>query len=113
MGKILVLSFSDEEEDIYQRMMQIISDSKNFEWCNMLQETKNIQIGELIVDLSKRSVITGNTEVTLTNREFVERFPELSLFYRLFSPLDSEMICIFPYFCPYVESAREIRGFFI
>lgn len=29
----------------------------------MLQETKNIQIGELIVDLSKRSVITGNTEV--------------------------------------------------
>ncbi len=36
----------------------------------MLQETKNIHIGELIVDLSKRSVITGNTEVTLTNREF-------------------------------------------
>ena len=70
MGKILVLSFSDEEEDIYQRMMQITSDSKNFEWCNMLQEKKNIQIGELIVDLSKRSVITGNTEVTLTNREF-------------------------------------------
>ena len=32
------------------------------------------------------------------NFEFVERFPELSLFYRLFSPLDSEMICIFPYF---------------
>ena len=69
MGKILVLSFSDEEEETYQRMLQIISNSKNFEWC-MLQETKNIQIGELIVDLSKRSVITGNTEVTLTNREF-------------------------------------------
>ena len=44
---------------------------------------------------------------------FVERFPELSLFYRLFSPLDSEMICIFPYFCPYAESAREIREVFI
>ena len=39
--------------------------------------------------------------------EFVERFLELSLFYRLFSPLYSEMICIFPYFCPYAESARE------
>ena len=70
MGKILVLSFSDEEEETYQRMLQIISNSKNFEWCNMLQETKNIQIGELIVDLSKRSVIIGNTEFTLTNREF-------------------------------------------
>ena len=43
---------------------------------------------------------------------FVERFPELSLFYRLFSPLNSEMICIFPYFCPYAESAREIREIF-
>ena len=44
---------------------------------------------------------------------FVERFLELSLFYRLFSPLDSEMICIFPYFCPYAESAREIREIFV
>ena len=47
-----------------------------------------------------------------TTLQFVERFPELSLFYRLFSPLNSEMICIFPYFCPYAESAREIREIF-
>ena len=45
--------------------------------------------------------------------KFVERFPEFSLFYRLFSPLDSEMICIFPYFYPCEESAREIREIFI
>jgi hypothetical protein len=45
--------------------------------------------------------------------KFMERFLELSLFYRLFSPLDSEMICIFPYFCPYAESAREIREIFV
>ncbi len=70
MGKVIVLSFSDEEEYIYQRMMQIISNSKNFEWCNMLQKTNNIHIGELTVDLSKRSVVMGNTEVMLTNREF-------------------------------------------
>ena len=49
----------------------------------------------------------------LSNSEFVERFPEFSLFYRLFSPLDSEMICIFPYFYPCEESAREIREIFI
>ena len=42
--------------------------------------------------------------------EFVERFPELSLFYRLFSPLNSEMICIFPYFCPYAELAKCYGG---
>ncbi|WP_419094294.1 restriction endonuclease subunit S [[Ruminococcus] torques] len=52
--------------------------------------------------------------VKLTDKsKFVERFLELSLFYRLFSPLDSEMICIFPYFCPYAESAREIREIFV
>lgn len=49
MGKVMVLSFSDEEEDIYQRMMQIISNSKNFEWCNMLQETNNIHIASCII----------------------------------------------------------------
>ena len=45
----------------------------------------------------------------LNKSKFVERFPELSLFYGLSSPLDSEMICIFPCFCPWEESAREIR----
>ena len=49
----------------------------------------------------------------LAKSEFVERFPELSLFYGISSPLDSEMICIFPYFCPCEESAREIREIFI
>lgn len=48
-------------------------------------------------------------EKTEYKSEVVEKFPELSLFYRLSSPLDSEMICIFHYFCPCEESAREIR----
>ena len=53
-------------------------------------------------------------EVTENEKsKFVERFPELSLFYRFFSQLDSEMICIFPYFCPYAESVREIREIFV
>ena len=50
--------------------------------------------------------------VELEKSEFVERFPELSLFFKAYSLLDSEMICIFPYFCPYAESAREIREIF-
>ena len=48
----------------------------------------------------------------LRKSRFVKRFPELSLFFKAYSPLDSEMICIFPYFCPYAESAREIREIF-
>ena len=42
--------------------------------------------------------------VELRKSEFVERFPELSLFFKAYSLLDSEMICIFPYLCPYAES---------
>ena len=49
---------------------------------------------------------------SLTKSVFVERFPELSLFFKAYSLLDSEMICIFPYLCPYAESAREIREIF-
>lgn len=48
----------------------------------------------------------------INKSEFVERFPELSLFFKAYSLLDSEMICIFPYLCPYAESAREIREIF-
>ena len=44
---------------------------------------------------------------------FVERFPELSPFFKACRAFYDEMICIFPYFCPYAESAREIRGIFV
>ena len=74
--------------------------------------------------LPRRRILTGSDLMIVGDRMpgkryngfiksgFVERFPELSLFYRLFSPLNSEMICIFPYLCPYAESAREIREIF-
>ncbi len=65
--------------------------------------------------IDKVKELFGQCERNMINNqsEFVERFLELSLFYWLFSPLNSEMICIFPYFCPYAESARKIREFFI
>lgn len=70
MAKIMVLSFSDKEEDTYQRMLQVVSNSKSFEWCNMIQDTKSIQLGKLKIDLYKRSVTIENSEVIFTNREF-------------------------------------------
>ena len=59
------------------------------------------------------SVIKGDICYYVSDKSgFVERFPELSLFFKAYSLLDSEMICIFPYLCPYAESAREIREIF-
>lgn len=66
----MVLSFSDNEEDTYQRMLQIASDSKSFEWCDIVQKTENIRLGKLEIDLSERSVIIDRTKIMLTNREF-------------------------------------------
>ena len=64
----------------------------------------------LLSELSERRSENGKRQHCKS--VFVERFPELSLFFKAYSLLDSEMICIFPYFCPYAESAREIREIF-
>ena len=74
----------------------------------------NIWLIELKRNISGKVICVTRGDTNWKDKSgFVERFLELSLFYRLFSPLDSEMICIFPYFCPYAESAREIREIFV
>ena len=58
---------------------------------------------------SASKTITMITQTAADKSKFVERFPELSLFFKAFSLLNSEMICIFPYFCPCEIIVREIR----
>ena len=77
----------------------------------------NLHLGEikktkiLVPPVDKQNEYVSFVE-QVDKSKFVERFPELSLFFKAYSLLDSEMICIFPYFCPYAESAREIREIF-
>lgn len=70
MGRIMVVLFADGEEDVYQKILQIMNDSKGFEWYDIVQEPENIQIGKLKIDPCERSVVIENKEVILTNREF-------------------------------------------
>ena len=70
MSKIVVLFFSEGEEEFYQKMMQIIGESCHFEGCNVIQKEKYLDIGEIKLNLSERSVIVHGTEIMLTNREF-------------------------------------------
>ena len=53
---------------------------------------------QLLVDNTNQLIKLENKFGVINQSEFVERFLELSLFYGLSSPLNSEMICIFPYF---------------
>ena len=65
-----------------------------------------------LIKIKLRQSLGRPSRSDFVQSEFVERFPELSLFFKAYSLLDSEMICIFPYLCPYAESAREIREIF-
>lgn len=70
MGKVMILSFLEDEEDVCQRMLQIISESPNFEGCNVLQVEKHLDFGEMKLNLAEKNVIIHGAEVMLTNREF-------------------------------------------
>ena len=70
MSKIVILSFSEGEEEVCQRILQIVSESTRFEGCNELQGEKNISIGEMKLNLAEKNVVIHGAEVMLTNREF-------------------------------------------
>ena len=86
------------------------TDNQWSEYLNLCKEYRQDKSVPTMKELQNEEIVSKDG---YAKSGFVERFPELSLFYRLFSPLNSEMICIFPYFCPYAESAREIRGIFV
>lgn len=70
MGKVMILSFSEGEEEVCQRMLQIVSESPHFEGCNMLQVEKHLSIGEMKLNLAEKNVVIHGVEVMLTSREF-------------------------------------------
>ena len=84
-------------------------------------QTENIALYEKIKDRIKNeflddmpsnfdSVFEEFIQNTFVHKSgFVERFLELSPFFKACRALYDEMICIFPYFCPCEIIVREIR----
>ena len=70
MGKVMILAFSEDEEDVCQRMLQIISESPRFEGCNVLQVETHLNCGGMKLNLAEKNVIIHDAEIMLTNREF-------------------------------------------
>ena len=70
MGKVIILSFSENEEEVCQRMLQTISESPCFVGCNILQAEKHLSIGGMKLSLAEKNVVIHGAEVMLTNREF-------------------------------------------
>lgn len=70
MSKVMILSFSEGEEEFCQRMLQIVSESPHFEGCNVLQVEKHLNFGGMKLNLAEKNVIIHDAEIMLTNREF-------------------------------------------
>ena len=70
MSKVVILSFSEDEEKVYQRILHILSESIHFEGSSELQMEKYLSIGGMRLNLAEKSVVIHDVEVMLTNREF-------------------------------------------
>ena len=70
MGKVVILAFSENEEDVCQRMLQIVRESPHFEGCNVLQVEKYLNFEGMKLNLAEKNVVIHGVEVMLTNREF-------------------------------------------
>lgn len=78
MGKVMILSFSEDEEEVCQRMLQIISESPRFEGCNVLQVEKHLSIGEMKLNLAEKNVVIlsdGKLMETQTANYFSDIYP--------------------------------------
>lgn len=54
MSKIVILSFSEDEKEVCQRILQILGESPHFEGCNMLQVEKHLSIGGMKLNLAEK-----------------------------------------------------------
>nr|WP_300851022.1 winged helix-turn-helix domain-containing protein [uncultured Acetatifactor sp.] len=70
MGKVVILAFAEDEEDVCQRMLQIVRESPHFEGCNVLQVEKYLNFEGMKLNLAEKNVVIHGVEVMLTNREF-------------------------------------------
>lgn len=71
IGKIIVLSVSDVEMGIYDKILDVINHSIVSDVKEVSFSTTDIlKVGELIIDLTQHSVYKGTNEISLTNIEF-------------------------------------------
>lgn len=71
IGRIIVLTVSDVEMGIYDKILDVINHSIVSDVKEVSFSTTDIlKVGELIIDLTQHSVYKGTNEISLTNIEF-------------------------------------------
>ena len=70
MGKLLILSLDESEQNLYSKIMKIVNESGICTDKIIDQEQSEIGIGELAILPAQRKVLKRDQEVSLTNIEF-------------------------------------------
>ena len=70
MGKLLILSLDESEQNLYSKIMKIVNESGICTDKILDQEQSEIGIGELAILPAQRKVLKRDQEVSLTNIEF-------------------------------------------
>ena len=70
MGKLLILSLDESEQNLYSKIMKIVNEAGICTDKIIDQEQSEIGIGELAILPAQRKVLKRNQEVSLTNIEF-------------------------------------------
>ena len=70
MGKIIILSFNDNEEDACKRILHTIHGDFHYDYSDILGKAASLHIGALEIDADKKNVVVNNIEIGLTHIEF-------------------------------------------
>ena len=70
MGKMIILSFNDNEEDACERILHNIHDDFHYDCSDLLGKATSFHIGALEIDAEKRNVVVNNIDIGLTHIEF-------------------------------------------
>ena len=70
MGKLLILSLEESEQNLYSKIMEIVNEAGISTNKIIEQEQRVISIGDLTIFPVQRKVLKRNQEINLTNIEF-------------------------------------------
>lgn len=70
IGKIMILSFSDAEEHIVERIMSIIGNRKNIEYGKIISKSV-LSFKDLKIHLKEQEVYRAGNRILLSSQEFL------------------------------------------
>lgn len=69
MGKILIVEFNDEDEVVFEEIIQFLHQNSNFSSISLPDETI-LSIPGVEINIEQRTAYSGNREIHLISKEF-------------------------------------------